>query len=94
MSWLSSRANNILYSPTVIEGSGSLYDPLLHYFQLKILAQTNGMKNISVNFFAHTKDAYGKFGWPEQKLCPCTWDMHEKARINLVKLENYFMNSI
>ena len=89
-----SRANKTSYCPTLIGGSTGSGDPLPLHFQLKTMAQSDATEKVHIDFFRFAKDTYGKFGHPTRRYFPCTWGMNEKAGMNSVELEKYFMNSI
>ena len=49
---------------------------------------------MSIGLFFHAKDAVDKFGWTDRILFSCTWGMNEKAGMDAVELDKYFVNSI
>ena len=89
-----SQRNKTSYSPTIIAGSSAAGDPLPLHFQLKTLAQTDTGQKLSVHFFKYARNTYGKFGFKERRAFPCTWGMNEKAGMDAVELDKYFMNAI
>ena len=89
-----SRENNTSYSPTIISGSISAGDPLPLHFQLKTHDKSDTGQNLSIDFFSHEKDVVGKFGWADRRPFPCTWGMTEKAGMDAVEIDEYFVNSI
>ena len=64
------------------------------HFQLKTLAQTDTGQKLSVHLFKYARNTYGKFGFKERRAFPCTWGMNEKAGMDAVELDKYFMNAI
>lgn len=88
------RENNTAYFPTVIAGSTAVGDPIPLHFQLKTVVQSNETQKLSVDFFRHTKDIYGDYGYLEQKAFPCTWGVNEKAGMNDEELDKYFRNAL
>lgn len=82
------------YSATVICGSTASGDPFPPHFQLKTLAQTDSGQRLSVDWFTHTKNVFGTFGYSERRAFPCTFGMNERAGMNAVELEKYLKNSI
>jgi hypothetical protein len=82
------------YSATVICGSTAAGDPYPPHFQLKTLAQTVAGQRMSVDWFRHTKDVYGTWGFGRKTLRPCTFGMNERAGMNAVELDKYIKNSI
>ena len=89
-----SRANKTSYSPTIIAVSSSAGDPLPLHFQLKNHAQSDTGQKLSIDLFLHTKDVVGKLGWSDRRPFPCTWGMNEKAGMDSVELDKYFLNLI
>lgn len=63
------------YSATVICGSTAAGDPFPAHFQLMSKAQTDSRKRISLDWFQHTKQVIGKFGFPTRRAFPCTFGM-------------------
>ena len=88
------RANKASYCSTIVVGPKVSGDPLPVHFQLKNLAQNKSRQNLGIIFFTHAKDFIGKFGWSSKQSFPCTWGLNEKAGMNAVELDKYFMNSI
>jgi hypothetical protein len=82
------------YSATVICGSTAAGDPFPPHFQLKTLAQTVVGQRMSVDWFTHTKNVIGRFGFISRRSFPCTFGMNERAGMNAVELEKYLKNSI
>ena len=64
------------------------------HFQLKTHAQFDTGQKLSIDFFSHTKDVVGNFGWTYWIPFPCTWSMNEKAGMGAVELEKYSINLI
>ena len=89
-----SRANNTSYSLTIIAGSSSAGDPLLLHFQIKTHAQSKTVQKLSIDLFSHAKYVVGQFSWTDRRQFPCTWGMNEKAGMDAVELDKYFVNSI
>lgn len=87
-------ANKTGYSATVICGSTAAGDPFPPHFQLKTTAQTDAGQRLSVDWFVHTKNVVGKWGFRTRTTRPCTFGMNEKAGMNAVELEKYLKNSI
>ena len=71
-----------------------MVNPLPLYFQLKTHAQSDSGQKLSIDFFLHAKDVVGKFGWTDWRPFPCTRGMNEKAGMDAVELDKYFVNSI
>ena len=90
----SSRANKISYSSAIISGWNASGDTLPLHFQLKTLSQTESGHTLSVDLFKYAKDCYGKFGHKDLRFFSCTWGMNDKAGMNTVELEKYFINAI
>jgi len=90
----SSRANKTFYSPTITTGSSASCDPLQLHFQLKTLTQTESGQKLSINFLKYAKDCYSKFGPKERGGFPCTWGINEKAGMNAIEFERYFIKEI
>ena len=42
----------------------------------------------------HAKDVVGKFGWTDRRQFPFTWGINERAGMDAVELDKYFVNSI
>jgi hypothetical protein len=82
------------YSATVICGSTAAGDPYPPHFQLKTLAKTEAGQRMSVEWFRHTKDVYGTWGFGRKTLRACTFGMNERAGMNAVELDKYLKNSI
>ena len=49
---------------------------------------------MSIDLFLHAKDVVGKFCWTDQRPFPCTWGINEKAGMDAVELDKYFINFI
>ena len=86
------RANKTFCSPAIIAVSSSAGDPLPLHFQLNSYAQSDTGQNLITDFFLNTKDVVGKFGWTDRRPFPCTWGMNEKAGMDAVELDKYFVN--
>ena len=69
-------------------------DPLPLHFQIKTHVQSDTGQKLSIDFFSHAKYVVGKFGWTDRRPFPCTWGMNEKAGMDAVELDKYFVNSI
>ena len=77
-------ANKSSYSCTVICGCTASGDPIPPHFQLKTLAQTSDGQRL--DWFAHCRCVYGKYGGEHRIAHPCTFGMNEKAGMNAVEL--------
>ena len=89
-----SRANRTSYLPKIIAGSSSAGEHLPLHFQIKTHAKSDTSQKLSIDLFFHAKDVVDKFGWTDRILFPCTWGMNEKAGMDAVELDKYFVNSI
>jgi hypothetical protein len=49
---------------------------------------------MSENWFPHTKDTIGQFGFEQRRRFPTTFGMNERGGMNAVELEKYFNNLI
>ena len=86
-----SRANKTSYSPTIIAGSIFVDDPLPLHLQLKTRSQSDTGQKLSIDLFSHAKDVVGNFGCTGWRPFPCTWGMNEKAGMDAVDLDKYFV---
>jgi len=87
-------ANKSGYSSTVICGSSAAGEAVPPHFQLKTLAQSDATKKISVDWFVHAANVYGKFGFEEVRESPITYGMNERGGMNLVELDKYIKKGI
>ena len=69
-------------------------DPLPLHLQLKTHSHSGTGQNLSIDFFLHAKDVVGKFDWTDWIPFPCTWVINEKAGMDAVELDKYFVNSV
>ena len=88
------RANQPSYSPKIVAGSSSVGDSLVLPLYLKTHAQSDTDQKLSIDFFVHTKDVVGKFGWTVRRPFTCTWGINEKLGMDAVDLDKYFINSV
>ena len=88
----SSRSNTSSYSQTIIAGSRSADDPLPLYAQIKTYAQSDTDQKSNIDFFSHAKYIVGKSGWTDWRPFLFTWGMNEKAGMDEVDLDKYFVN--
>jgi hypothetical protein len=82
------------YSATATCDSTAAGDPFPPHFQLKTLTQTVVGQRMSINWFTHTNNVFGRFGYISRRSFPCTFGMNKRAGMNTVELEKYLKNSI
>jgi hypothetical protein len=63
------------------------------HFQIKSTAK-EANQQLSIDFFSHCKNVYGRFGFPERKKLDCTFGMNEKGGMNAVELDKYINSAI
>jgi len=94
MSGGATAASKSSYTPTIICGSNTEGEAIPPHFQLKSVAQSQSRECFAVEFIAHCKDVWGRFGRDKRVLLPCVFGMNKKAGMNSVELEKHFDGSI
>ena len=67
---------------------------MLPHFQLKSLAQEDATQRISVDWFVHAHNVYGKFGHAKEHVLPTTFGLNQKGGMNSIELDKYIKQSI
>jgi len=64
------------------------------HFQLKSLAQEDATQRISVDWFIHAHNVYGKFGHTEEHVLPTTFGLNQKGGMNSIEVDECIKNAI
>ena len=61
---------------------------------IKTHDQSDTGQKLRIDFFSYAEYFVGKFGWTDRRPFPCTQGMNEKAGMDVVYLDMYFVNLV